>query len=238
MKMALAMRGVKLLNLILVTSLLGHVTVESANCSVGDRNALLQFKSGLADPYGVLSDWDTNPNCCTWLQTRQYRMTTCNSAGRVTSLTMGSALEYKPGPVYFKVSGGEYGPSLSALTFLEKLDLQTIYSGGAIIPSGWAALTRLSNVTLDVLVAGPLPPSVVKAWPLKYLVLTNNDLNGTLPVELCKSTLRTLKVSGNSFTGQIPSCLSRFPASSFNDSSTGPSGNEGLCGTPLPACSS
>lgn len=185
-----------------------------------------------------MSDWDTNPDCCTWLQSHTYRMTTCNSGGRVTSLTMGKALEYKPGPVYFKVSGGEYGPSLSELTYLDKLDLRTIYSGGAIIPSSWAAWTRLSNVTLDVGLAGPLPRPVVKAWPLKYFVLTNNDLNGTLPVELCKPTLKTLGVSGNSFTGKIPSCLSHFPASSFNDSSTGPSGNEGLCGTPLSPCSS
>lgn len=150
---------------------------------------------------------------------------------------MGTALEYKPGPVYYKVSGGEYGVSLGNLTYLQKLDLQTIYSGDALISPTWAALTRLSNLTLDVKVAGPLPPQVVKRWPLQYLVLTNNDLNGTLPVELCKSSLQTLKVSGNQFSGQIPACLSRFPASSFNDSSTGPSGNEGLCGATLPPCS-
>ncbi|KAG0584769.1 hypothetical protein KC19_3G232800 [Ceratodon purpureus] len=234
--MVQAMAGVKLLVLLLVAVFLGHFTAVSAICAAGDRDALLQFKSELADPYGVLSDWDTNPDCCTWLQTRQYRMTTCNSAGRVTSLTMGTGLEYKPGPVYYKVSGGVYGVSLSKLTYLQKLDLRTIYSGDALISTTWAALTQLSNLTLDVKVAGPLPPQVVKAWPLKYLVLTNNDLNGTLPVELCKSSLKTLGVSGNNFSGKIPSCLSRFPASSFNDSSTGPSGNQGLCGAPLQPC--
>lgn len=191
----------------------------------------------LADPYGTLSDWDTNPDCCTWLQTRQYRMTTCDSAGRITSLIMGKGLEYKPGPVYQKANGGVYGAPIGNLTQLKKLDLRTIYSGGATLSSTWVKLTKLSNLTLDVLVAGPLPVALLKAWPLQYLDLTNNDLNGTLPVELCKSTLTILKLSGNVFTGPIPRCLSRFPASSFNDSSTGPSGNEGLCNPPLPPCS-
>jgi hypothetical protein len=40
------MAGVKLLNLLLVTALLWHFTAASAICAAGDRNALLQFKSG------------------------------------------------------------------------------------------------------------------------------------------------------------------------------------------------
>lgn len=185
----------------------------------------------LSDPYGILSDWDTNPDCCTWLQSRAYRVTTCNSQGRVTSLKMGKALEYKPGPVYFKASSGEYAPSLGNLTYLQKLDLETIYSSGHTVPATWSNLVHLSNVTLDVLLGGPLPGTVVKHWPLKWLNLANNELNGTIPSELCKSSLKTLELAGNSFSGQIPSCLSRFPATSF-----GPTGNVGLCGAPLTAC--
>ncbi|XP_024364468.1 uncharacterized protein [Physcomitrium patens] len=234
----MAMAVARVQSLFVTTILfLGHCIAAAPICDARDRNALLTWKQELADPYGTLSDWDTNPDCCTWLQTRQYRMTTCDSAGRITSLIMGKGLEYKPGPVYQKANGGVYGAPIGNLTQLKKLDLRTIYSGGATLSSTWVKLTKLSNLTLDVLVAGPLPVALLKAWPLQYLDLTNNDLNGTLPVELCKSTLTILKLSGNVFTGPIPRCLSRFPASSFNDSSTGPSGNEGLCNPPLPPCS-
>lgn len=46
MKTVLAMTGLKLLNLLVVTTLLGHFTAVSAICADVDRNALLQFKSG------------------------------------------------------------------------------------------------------------------------------------------------------------------------------------------------
>ena len=47
MKMVLAMEGVELLNLLLVTVILGHFTaVNCAVCAEGDKNALLQFKAG------------------------------------------------------------------------------------------------------------------------------------------------------------------------------------------------
>ena len=188
----------------------------------------------LEDPYDEYADWNTNADCCTWLQSNAHKVITCNSAGRVTSLTMGSPLEERPLPVWQRVGGGEFGVSLGNLTCLQKLNLEMPYCGGAIIPSTWANLVHLSNITMDIYLGGPLPGAIVKKWPLQWLVLTNNEMNGTIPKELCKSSLQTLNLTGNQFTGQIPSCLSRFPADSFAGGFTG--SNPGLCGAPLPAC--
>lgn len=65
MKMALAMTGAKLLNLLLVTLLIGQLCrAVTAICYVGDRNALLQFKAGNQIAYTQPSHCNcTSPVC-------------------------------------------------------------------------------------------------------------------------------------------------------------------------------
>lgn len=208
--------------------------IVTANDVSGQKHLIvpLFIRAELDDPYQNLLDWnENNPDCCKWTQRPGKRVTTCDKNGRVTSLRMGTAIDYRPQPVWKRVNGGMYGESLGSLTSLQLLDIRTVYSAGASIPSSWKNLHSLANVTLDVLLGGSLPGSIVGTWPLQGLDLQNNELSGAVPALLCKSVLRSLKLSGNKFSGKIPSCLSRFPASSF-----GPDGNAGLCGTPLPPC--
>ncbi|XP_057972945.1 LRR receptor-like serine/threonine-protein kinase GSO1 [Malania oleifera] len=60
---------------------------------------------------------------------------------------------------------------------------------------------------------------------LKYLDLSRNSVYGKVPKAV--SGLETLNVSHNHLSGELPA--TKFPASAFL-------GNDGLCGSPLPAC--
>jgi hypothetical protein len=49
---------------------LGITGSLAATCSNGDRDALLALKSQLTDSSGLLANWKTGTDCCTW--TVQY----------------------------------------------------------------------------------------------------------------------------------------------------------------------
>ncbi|CAA7395386.1 unnamed protein product [Spirodela intermedia] len=173
-----------------------------------DLRLLLAFKSS-ADAQGAsLSSWEgTNPCSGSWRGVR------CR-AGRVAGVVLDGA----------SLVGGI--SSLLRLPHLELLSMRRNLLSGTM-----AALTALSNARL------------------KYLFLSHNQFNGSLEISLPAlvslrlegngfsgdlrglrlPNLQDLNVSGNSLSGEIPSYLSRFPASAFGL-------NPSLCGDPLPSC--
>lgn len=81
-------------------------------CKEEERKALLDFKQGIHDPYGLLSSWTGN-NCCT-----NWKGVHCSThSGHVVRLDL-QGQEW-----YFERLGGEIRPSLLGLRHLRYLDL-------------------------------------------------------------------------------------------------------------------
>ena len=88
-------------------------------CIERERQALLHFKQGVVDDYGMLSSWgngEDKRDCCKW------RGVECNNqTGHVIMLDL-----HTPPPVgigYFQSLGGKIGPSLAELQHLKHLNL-------------------------------------------------------------------------------------------------------------------
>lgn len=72
---------------------------------------------------------------------------------------------------------------------------------------GISKLTKLRNLSLDYnLLSGILPAELGDCSTLSYLVLNNNNITGTIPVELARMNLgySGLKVTNNKMSGMIP----------------------------------
>ncbi|XP_030535034.1 systemin receptor SR160 [Rhodamnia argentea] len=83
-------------------------------------------------------------------------------------------------------------------------------------------------------ISGPIPPEIGYLHTVNILDLSNNELEGGIPGTLSKlSMLTEINLSNNRLTGSIPENgqMGTLPASSFMN-------NTGLCGIPLPPCSS
>ncbi|KAJ6792660.1 putative LRR receptor-like serine/threonine-protein kinase GSO1 [Iris pallida] len=128
---------------------------------------------------------------------------------------------------------GEFPKQLGQLSSLRSLFLSSNSFGGVLRETYFANLTRLEflnlshnhfhgtipNINFSVLQAldlsgnsffGPLtlPLSSIVGGVLKYLILSQNQLNGSMPMSLCNFTsLRILNLSNNKLTGRIPPCL-------------------------------
>ncbi|XP_071920193.1 probable leucine-rich repeat receptor-like protein kinase At1g68400 [Coffea arabica] len=101
---------------------------------------------------------------------------------------------------------GKFPAGISHLKGLRRLDLSFNYFSGEIPVTGLTQLTHLLTLRLE-----------------------SNWFNGTLgPDNSSLESLLNFNVSENGLTGEIPSWLSKFPASSF-------AGNVRLCGRPLPS---
>ena len=89
-------------------------------CKEREREALLQFKRGVVDDFGMLSSWGNGEgkrDCCI-----NWRGVECdNNTGHVISLDLhGKPLAEKDDPQFL---GGKIGPSLAELQHLRHLNL-------------------------------------------------------------------------------------------------------------------
>lgn len=185
-----------------------------------DLRALLDFKQGINDPYGALSNWTTKTHFCRW------NGVNCSSSRpwRVTKLNLtGQGL------------GGPISSSLGNLTFLETLvlsknnligpipllnklqHLKTLILGGnslqGVIPD---ALTNCSNLAyLDLSVnnlTGPIPTRIGFLSKLVALALENNNLDGVIPPGLGNiTTLQKFSLAENNLSGTIPDDIWQMP---------------------------
>jgi len=103
------------------------------------------------------------------------------------------------------------------------------------IPQNFGSMSYLQVLNLGHnKLAGNIPDSFGGLKAIGVLDLSHNDLQGFLPGSLgTLSFLSDLDVSNNNLTGPIPSGgqLTTFPQSRYEN-------NSGLCGVPLPPCSS
>ncbi|KAL6850274.1 hypothetical protein ACP4OV_020901 [Aristida adscensionis] len=136
-------------------------------CIPGERDALLVFKAGLADPGNLLSSW-TGRECCHWSGIR------CNHRhGHVIKLKINSRNYYQPSAATI---GGEVSSSLLALPYLQQLDLSENNFGGRDIPQFIGSMRRLRNLDLyNSNFGGRIPPHLGNLTDLTSLKLGDSD---------------------------------------------------------------
>ncbi|GMJ09572.1 TOADSTOOL 2, clv3 peptide insensitive 1, receptor-like protein kinase 2 [Hibiscus trionum] len=140
-----------------------------------EKSVLLEFKSSVSDPSGVLSSWDSsdNPNHCSWFGV------SCNSRSQVISINI-------PGGC-----GGNFSADCSCSS---KLCRFPFYGFGL----------RRKACSKGKLV-GNLSPLVGELTQLRVLSLAFNDVGGEIPLEIWGlQNLEELDLEGNSFTGKLP----------------------------------
>ncbi|KAG6486434.1 probable inactive receptor kinase At5g67200 [Zingiber officinale] len=199
-----------------------------------DAAALLAFKSA-ADPGNRLAfpapPSNDSASHCRWPGV------SCSPAGRVVRLVLVSSDItgfFTPGTLdrldqlrILSLQDNSLAgpiPDLSPLINLRAIFLGHNRFGGRFPPS-ILSLHRLRVLDLSSNhLAGPVPQALASLDRLVALRLDSNRFNGSLPA-FNQTSLKTLNVSFNNFSGEIPttSILSSFSASSF-------AANPALCG--------
>ncbi|KAM7461925.1 hypothetical protein LguiA_030046 [Lonicera macranthoides] len=145
-------------------------------CRENERQALLDFKQGVADAYGILSSWGRSQeeDCCQW------RGVQCsNRTGHVIILDLPSWYENSTnGWVFFT---GKVRPSLLELKHLKYLNLMGNDFQSRPIPEFIGSLNKLQYLNLSrASFAGKIPPQLGNLTNLRSLDLsTNYHLNVT-----------------------------------------------------------
>ncbi|KAJ0954516.1 putative protein kinase RLK-Pelle-LRR-XI-1 family [Helianthus annuus] len=175
---------------------------------------LLQAKSTLSDPTGILSDWNpAHPTPCNWTGI------TCTHSNSVTGIHLPSASLSGPFPttlcrlpslstlsLHNNNLNSNIPPTISACRNLTHLDLSANYFHG-LIPSTLPDIPNLLYLDLqENSLSGEVPATFGNFRRLQILNLTNNLLNGSFPVVLTNlTTLKELVLAYNNFIpGPIP----------------------------------
>ncbi|KFK39861.1 hypothetical protein AALP_AA3G298300 [Arabis alpina] len=141
--------------------------------------ALLEIKSSLVDPHGVLMNWDgTLFDPCSW------NMIACSPDGSVVSIGAAS-----------QNLSGTLAPSIGNLTNLQTVVLQKNSITGHI-PHEIGKLMKLKTLDLSTNnFTGQIPFTLSHATNLRYLDLSYNNLSGPVPRSL--AIAKIFNVMGN-----------------------------------------
>ncbi|KAH7527932.1 hypothetical protein FEM48_Zijuj05G0018600 [Ziziphus jujuba var. spinosa] len=165
-----------------------------------DREALVDFKSGLHDPENRLSSWKGG-NCCQW-----WGISCENTSGAVIAVDL-----HNPHPY-------NYGESTAGLVSLKHLvmnevDLSMVGPDFSIHILGWENYEIVGSYYESYVVN-------MKGQPLRYtktlslvtvLDLSGNNLSGDLLIEITNLLgLRVIDLSRNQITGHIPESISKL----------------------------
>ncbi|XP_065011583.1 receptor-like protein EIX1 [Musa acuminata AAA Group] len=193
--------GLWLTSILLFTA---ATTPTTKGCVEGERDALLDFKTGIVkDPSSSLSSWRGRVDCCRWSGV------VCDSTtGHVVELNLQNSYSYNPETSI----GGDIRPSLLLLTHLERLDL----SRNDLSTDSLHWLSRLTSLRyLDMsfvnlsMASHDWLHSVNMLSSLEELYLQDCGLTD-LPPSLSHvnlTTLTTLDLNGNLFNSTIPNWL-------------------------------
>ncbi|CAL9183667.1 unnamed protein product [Musa hybrid cultivar] len=126
--------GLWLTSILLFTA---ATTPTTKGCVEGERDALLDFKTGIVkDPSSSLSSWRGRVDCCRW-----SGVVCDNRTGHVVELNLQNSDPYNDETSI----GGEIRPSLLLLTHLERLNLS---NNDFVIPSQLGNLSTLRSLDL------------------------------------------------------------------------------------------
>ena len=215
--------------LLLLVSLFCNSVLVSGKV-FSEKSILLEFKSSVLDPSGILSSWNNsnNPDHCSWFGV------SCDSNSRVSSLNITgrgncseplSCSEFSGFQIFNGVrrtscccssgGSGKLVGKLSALvgklTELRVLSLPCNGLSGDIPVDIWG-LERLEVVDLEGnLLTGSLPVGFIGLRNLRVLNLGFNRIEGEIPISFAKCVgLEVLNLAGNRVNGSIPGFLGSF----------------------------
>jgi len=187
---------------LLVTSKNSSESVEP-KCIESERQALLSFKEGLVDDYGMLSTWTNhhnNTNCCTW-----KRIQCNNQTSHVQLLDLRGNNQHF---IYLRgLRGAINVTSLIQLQYIQHLDLSHNYFIESYIPQFTGSFTNLRYLDLsDSYFTGRIPSTLGNLSQLRYLNLGDNYLWGEIPSQIGNlKHLYYLDLGGLFLSGKIPS---------------------------------
>lgn len=196
------------------------IFIITVSCQDSDKSALLEFKSSVKDPAGVLSGWGvSNSDHCSWIGV------TCGSHdGRVYGLNITgggdsgefTCFKYDEFSLYgfgvrkkcdgngFKLIG-KLSVSISKLSELRVLSLPFNDLSGEIPNEIWG-MEKLEVIDLEGnLISGSLPYRFSGLRSLRVLNLGFNKVSGEIPEGLSEvKSLQVLNLAGNRVNGSIP----------------------------------
>jgi len=190
--------------LVLLSLLASGITVtfnnssesDEAKCIDRERQALLSFKRGLIDNFGVLSTWTNNTDCCKW------KGIYCNhQTGHVHMLDLHGNRDYK-----HSLRGVINVTSFIHLPYIQYLDLSHIYFALSYIPHFTGPFTNLRYLNLSAcFFHGSIPSTLGNLLQLRYLDLGHNYLWGEIPMQIGSlKHLQYLDLGGFYLSGKIP----------------------------------
>ncbi|XP_064966882.1 probable LRR receptor-like serine/threonine-protein kinase IRK [Musa acuminata AAA Group] len=203
--------GLWLTSILLFTA---ATTPTTKGCVEGERDALLDFKTGIVkDPSSRLSSWRGRVDCCRW-----SGVVCDDTTGHVVELNLQNSDPYN----YETSIGGEIRPSLLLLTHLERLNL----SHNDLSTDGLHWLSRLTSLRyLDMsfvnlsMASHDWLQAVNMLSSLEELHLHDCGLTD-IPSSLSHvnlTALATLDISDNLFNSTIPNWLWKLHNLSYLD---------------------
>ncbi|KAL8154387.1 hypothetical protein V2J09_012147 [Rumex salicifolius] len=207
---------------------LGYGDLES------DKQALLEFAARV--PRGRKMNWTNDTQICTsWdgitcnpknTNVVHLRLPGVGLTGQVPNNTIGKLDGLKILSLRSNHLSGPLPSDILSLPSLQYVYLQHNNFSGEI-PS--SLCPKLNSIDLSFnSFQGGIPSTIGNLTHLTKLELQNNFLTG--PIPNLNLPLKYLNLSNNHFNGSVPTNLRKFPSSSFE-------GNTGLCGSPLSRCS-
>ncbi|KAF7824587.1 receptor-like protein EIX2 [Senna tora] len=198
----------------------GHQLVD---CLGSDREALLDFKSGLQDPHNVLSSWN-GTNCCEW-----YGIQCNNNTGAVVSIDLHNPYNYWSGvtdwvgtinklPFITELELNDcglhdYNPSLASLNFTSLAVIDLGFNYGLKMKLDW--LVNISSLQyIDMSECGLHGRIPLGLGELPNLVSLDLSHNYNLTASCSQlfiggrwKKIQTLHLSFNKLHGKLPSSL-------------------------------
>lgn len=155
--------------LVLCYFTISNIVGQASSCIPEERDALLAFKAGVADPGDKLRSWQ-HQDCCNW-----NGVACSNKTLHVIRLDVSQ---------YGLKGEGEINSSLAALTRLAYLDLSDNNFGGLAIPEFVGSFKKLRYLDLSrAYFGGKVPPQLGNLSTLEHIDLNSFGSSPTIRLD-------------------------------------------------------